>query len=232
MFANQTCLLCNEEMRQELSWKSVFLKVTEKACCDTCVAKFERITVERCRICSKKLADSYDLDGLCYDCIRWERDSTWSGCLSSNHSLFGYNEFLKEVIAKYKYRGDYAIAGAFALYLKQDLAEMEFDCLIPIPLSVERLKERGFNQAKGLAVLAGYSCQELLMRTHSEKQSKKSRHERIHATQVFQVCTEDVRGKQILLVDDIYTTGSTLRQAAKVLRLAGAKEVKSLTLAR
>lgn len=228
MFTNQTCLLCHEEMRQDLSWKSVFLKDTEKVCCDPCNAKFECITGPRCSMCSKKL----DEDGLCYDCIRWERDSTWSGCLSSNHSLFIYNDFIKEIIAKYKYRGDYAIAGAFSPYLKQQLAEMEFDCLIPIPLSDERLKERGFNQAKGLAEMAGYSYQEFLMRTHSEKQSKKSRHERIHATQVFQVCSEDVQGKQILVLDDIYTTGSTLRQAAKVLKLAGAKEIKSLTLAR
>ncbi|MGG3941576.1 ComF family protein [Peribacillus psychrosaccharolyticus] len=230
MFSNQLCLLCNEEMRQELSWKSVFLKVTEKVCCETCNTKFERITGDRCRTCSRTLADSQD--SLCYDCIRWEHDSTWSGCLSSNHSLFIYNDFLKEIIAKYKYRGDYAIAGAFAPYLKQYLAELEFDCLVPIPLSAERLRERGFNQAKGLAKMAGYSCQELLMRTHSEKQSKKSRHERIHAQQVFQLCSEEVQGKQILLLDDIYTTGSTLRQAAKVLKLAGAEEIKSLTVAR
>ena len=230
MFTNQLCLLCNEEMRQELSWKSVFLKVTEKGCCETCNAKFERITGDRCRICSRTLVDSQDF--LCYDCIRWERDATWSGCLNSNHSLFSYNDFLKEIIAKYKYRGDYAIAGAFTSYVKQYLAETEFDCLVPIPLSAEREMERGFNQAKGLADMAGYSCQEFLMRTHSEKQSKKSRHERIHTTQVFQVCSEEVQGKHILLVDDIYTTGSTLRHAAKVLKLAGAEEVKSLTLAR
>lgn len=230
MFTNQRCLLCNEEMRQELSWKSVFLKVTENVCCDTCHAKFERITGERCRICSRPLADSQD--SLCYDCIRWENDSIWSGCLSRNHSLFTYNDFLKEIIAKYKYRGDYAIAGAFAPDLKHCLAELEFDCLVPIPLSAERQIERGFNQAKGLAEMAGYSCQVLLMRTHSEKQSKKSRYERIHAQQVFQVCSEEVGGKQILLLDDVYTTGSTLRQAAKVLKSAGAEEIKSMTLAR
>lgn len=231
MFTNQLCLLCNEEMRQELSWKSVFLKVTEKVCCDTCNAKFEMITGDRCRICSRTLAESQD--SLCYDCIRWERDSMWSGCLSSNHSLYIYNDFIKDIIAKYKYRGDYALAGAFAPYLKQHLAKMEFDCLVPIPLSGERLKERGFNQAKGLAEMAGYSCYDLLMRTHSEKQSKKSRDERMNLAQVFKILAEkEVRGKHILLIDDIYTTGSTLRHAAKVLKQEGANDVKSITLAR
>ena len=229
MFTNQLCLLCNEEIRQELSWKSVFLKVTEKVCCDTCNVKFERITGARCSICSRQLEE----DVVCYDCIRWECDPMWSGCLSSNQSLFIYNEFIKEIIAKYKYRGDYAIAGAFAPFLKQQLAVMEFDYLVPIPLSEERQMDRGFNQAQGLAEMAGYSCQELLMRTHSEKQSKKSRHERIHANQVFRMCAnEDVRGKRILLLDDIYTTGSTIRQAARVLKLEGADDVKSITLVR
>lgn len=231
MFSNQLCLLCNEEMRQELSWKSVFLKVNEKAVCDTCNDKFEIITGDRCRICSRNLAELQD--SLCYDCIRWERDSMWSGCLSSNHSLFIYNDFIKEIIAKYKFRGDYAIAGAFAPYLMQQLAKMDFDYLIPIPLSDERLRERGFNQAKGLGEMAGYSCEEYLKRTHSEKQSKKTRDERINLAQVFQVLSDkEILGKHILLIDDIYTTGSTLRQAARVLRLEGANDVKSITLVR
>lgn len=157
----------------------------------------------------------------------------WSGCLSSNHSLFIYNDFIKEIIAKYKYRGDYAIAGAFAPYLMQQLAKMDFDYLIPIPLSDERLRERGFNQAKGLAEMAGYSCEEYLKRTHSEKQSKKTRDERINLAQVFQVLSDkEILGKHFLLIDDIYTTGSTLRQAARVLRLEGADDVKSITLVR
>lgn len=148
-------------------------------------------------------------------------------------SLFHYNEFLKETIAKYKYRGDYAIASAFSSYIKVALAKLEFDLLVPVPLSSERLYERGFNQAEALAECAGFSCNDILARVHSEKQSKKSRKERMTITKIFQVKSPDfVTGKNILLLDDIYTTGSTIRNAAKELRLAGANSVQSFTLAR
>ena len=67
----------------------------------------------------------------------------------------------------------------------------------------------------------------------AEKQSKKSRSERIHIPQVFQINPQvEIIGKHILLIDDIYTTGSTLRHAAKLLKESGAERIQSLTLAR
>jgi competence protein ComFC len=167
---------------------------------------------------------------LCNDCVRWEADPEWKGYLDQNISLFQYNDFLKEVIARFKFRGDYIIAKAFAEQIKSKLAKLEYDFLVPIPLSEERLYERGFNQAEALLTVAGYTPTPLLTRIHSEKQSKKSRTERIHVPQVFQV-SENESGK-ILLIDDIYTTGSTLRHAAKILKEAGAERIQSITLAR
>ena len=76
------------------------------------------------------------------DCVRWEKDKKWSGYLSINISLFHYNEFLKDMIAKYKYRGDYALAEAFVPFLKDKLKDMNFDLVTFIPLSNERLMER------------------------------------------------------------------------------------------
>jgi len=114
------------------------------------------------------------------------------------------------------------------------LQNFSYDLLVPIPLSDERLYERGFNQAESLALEAGAEPINLLKRVHSEKQSKKSRNERIRLPQVFQLSetAPPFQNKQILLIDDVYTTGSTLRQAAIILRQAGAKSVQSLTLAR
>ena len=170
---------------------------------------------------------------LCNDCVRWEEDPEWSGYLDKNVSLFQYNDFLKEVIARYKFRGDYMIAKVFAEQMKSELAQLEYDLLVPIPLSEERQYERGFNQAEALLAESGFPSTLLLTRIHSEKQSKKSRNERIHVPQVFQVSEDpELTGKTIVLVDDIYTTGSTLRHAAKLLRGAGADRIQSLTLAR
>ena len=143
-----------------------------------------------------------------------------------------YNDFLKEIIARYKFRGDYILAKAFSLFIKERLKDKHFDYLVPIPLSGERLYERGFNQSAALIHEAGYTAKELLQRIHSEKQSKKSRQERIHQKQVFELLPADIKNKSILLIDDIYTTGSTLYHAAKVLKTGGAASIYSLTLAR
>ncbi|KAF0819006.1 MULTISPECIES: ComF family protein [Cytobacillus] len=140
---------------------------------------------------------------------------------------------MKDTIARYKFRGDYILAKVFSPYISKKLQTLQFDFLVPVPLSPKRLYERGFNQSSALIREAGYTPSELLLRSHSEKQSKKSRKERIQLMQVFELCPDSVvEGKNILLFDDIYTTGSTLYHAAVVLKSAGAKSVCSFTLAR
>ncbi|WP_419882289.1 ComF family protein [Peribacillus sp. B-H-3] len=226
------CPLCDTEIKQPLTWNSLFLNKEENVC-KTCSDQLQFLTGETCSSCCRVLGDDFREGEVCSDCIRWEQDPEWRGILKRNVSLFHYNEFLKETIAKFKYRADYAIAFAFSSYIKSALPKMEFDLLVPIPLSSERLFERGFNQAEALAECAGLNCTDILARIHSEKQSKKSRKERMVITKIFQVKSPDfVIGKNILLLDDIYTTGSTIRNAAKELLLAGASSVHSFTLAR
>jgi competence protein ComFC len=154
--------------------------------------------------------------------------------LQKNYSLYVYNDFMADAIARFKYRGDYAIAKIFSEKLKRIFQQVEYDMLVPIPLSEERLYERGFNQAESLAKEAGAETFHLLNRIHSEKQSKKSRQERIRLPEVFHLSPSapPIEGKRILLIDDVYTTGSTLRHAAFILLQAGAKSVQSVTLAR
>ena len=227
------CLICHEHIDTPVSWTTIFSKEKEQVVCQNCEQKFARITGEICRICCRPLSAHFRNEDLCLDCARWEIDPEWSGMLKRNISLFGYNDFLKEVIARYKFRGDYVLAKVFREEIHRKLAQLRFDQLIPIPLSAERLYERGFNQAEALIKEAGYQAMPLLTRKHAEKQSKKSRHERIHLPQVFQIAGDlDLRGKTVVLVDDIYTTGSTLRHAAKLLKQAGAASIQSLTIAR
>ncbi|MDR4949461.1 ComF family protein [Neobacillus cucumis] len=236
LFQNDRCLYCHTFIVPTVSWGSLFSKETEDPLCPTCKGKLEKIAGETCRICSRPfhLLDEQYRDGdLCRDCTRWEEDPEWQGYLEKNHSLYLYNEFLKELIASYKFRGDYVLAKVFVENFKKKIVTNIPDLLVPIPLSDERLYERGFNQAAALLTLAGYSAAEILTRIHSEKQSKKSREERIHLTQVFQlVSNSELTGKRVLLIDDIYTTGSTLRHAAKLLKEAGAESIQALTIAR
>jgi competence protein ComFC len=228
------CLNCSAEVEEVWSWRGLFYREPQFLC-KGCAKQLEKIEGERCRGCSRSLEalpSNLIKEDICLDCLRWDRDPVWQGILHKNDSLYHYNDFLKEYLARYKYRGDYALAKAFSHTIKSYLAKIEYDLINPIPLSDERLYERGFNQSTALLEESEVRPSNILTRLHSEKQSKKTRAERLLQEQVFQLVETDVKGKSILLFDDIYTTGTTLRQAAKLLKKAGADKVSSLTLAR
>ncbi|WP_312473451.1 ComF family protein [Neobacillus sp.] len=235
-FPQDHCLICHEIIRPTIGWRAIFSIETEHLICHPCERKLEKIEGETCRICCRPfrlIDEKYRKGDLCHDCFRWEEDVEWQGYLEKNTALFLYNDFLKEVIAKFKFRGDYVLAKVFAQFFTKTLDQLAPAILVPIPLSEVRLYERGFNQAVALLVESGFAPSEILTRIHSEKQSKKSRLERIHLPQVFKVDTKiTLEGERIVLIDDIYTTGSTLRHAAKLLKQAGAASIQSLTIAR
>lgn len=236
MFQQAYCLICHEVIRPDIGWKALFSAEKEQLICTLCEGKLMKIEGEACRVCCRPMAGldpRFRHGSLCHDCFRWEEDPEWQGFLEKNTSLFVYNDFLKEVIARYKYRGDYVLSKVFAAYFKDVIKGAAGGMFVPVPLSGERLYERGFNQAEALIRESGQVPSLLLTRVHSEKQSKKSRTERIHIPQVFQLGPDAaIKGKTIILIDDIYTTGSTLRHAAKVLKTAGAASIQSITLAR
>ncbi|MDN3019026.1 ComF family protein [Paenibacillus sp. BSR1-1] len=236
LFLQDRCLICHELIRPSISWRAMISVEKEHSICTACESKLEKIEGETCHICCRPfiyLDEKFRHGNLCNDCTRWEEDPEWQGFLDKNISLFLYNDFLKEVLAKFKYRGDYALVKVFSELMKDKLIKMEPDLFVPIPLSDERLYERGFNQAKAILLVSGFTPSEIITRIHTEKQSKKSRSERIHLPQVFKLCQDlNLKDKNIVIIDDIYTTGSTLRHAARLLKGAGAAAIQSLTIAR
>lgn len=230
------CLVCFNPIIPKMGWYDLISEEKEQVICQTCKNQFQPIIGPTCRICNRpidQLEASFIKQDLCYDCYRWEEDPIYKGCLRQNQSLYVYNPFLQDLLARYKFRGDYILAKLFSEELRLKMSKKDKkDIITPIPLSLERLLERGFNQAEALIKEAGLTSTELLTRIHTEKQSKKSRHDRIHAKQIFQLNKPSITGKSILLIDDIYTTGSTLRHAAKLLIENGAKSVESITIAR
>jgi competence protein ComFC len=173
---------------------------------------------------------------ICLDCRKWEQDPDSTGLLRMNRSVYQYNEQMQEVLARYKFRGDAVICSAFEAEFREvyDLFYKKGNLLlVPIPLSGERLYERGFNQSLLLAELLKERVVQPLSKTETEKQSKKTRRDRLQRENSFHVSEPElVRGKDVLLIDDIYTTGTTLRMAAIRLRQAGAGEISALTLVR
>jgi competence protein ComFC len=234
----ETCLFCHNELASNITWRAIILGEKSKRICELCEQKLEKIDGELCTICGrplKNLSSDYVKGDLCVDCVRWQQDGRWKDTLTKNRSVYLYNDFMKDILTLFKFRGDVAIAEAFRENFRkcfQQHYNKQF-VIVPIPLSPERLYERGFNQAAVLAQFLDLPIHDLLSRTRHEKQSKKSRKERIRSEKVFSLKENAVVPRQpILLIDDIYTTGSTLRQAAKVLFQAGVPSVSSLTLIR
>lgn len=114
----------------------------------------------------------------------------------------------------------------------------QFDALVPIPLGKQRLKERGYNQvgmiAKPLALALNmeYAPRALTRRKETRSQVGLSKHERKENIGGAFEAADFVRGRTMLLMDDVATTGSTLSAAAQALSAAGAREVYALTVAR
>ena len=116
--------------------------------------------------------------------------------------------------------------------------EADFDLIIPMPISPKRLRKRGFNQAWELCRSIYSDCSSkfapgLLLRLDDNNlpQASLSAKERRNTKFIFKL-KESLKGQRILLFDDVYTTGSTVKKAAKFLRQNGASAVIVTTLAR
>jgi competence protein ComFC len=230
------CLACHEFFIEEIGWRKLLQLEPSALLCPACESELKPISGERCSGCSRsleKLAQNMIQDGECLDCWRWQENKITTGLLERNLSLFEYNPFFKEWLATYKYRGDAVIASFFSPLI-QNLYQKQFKGYLPIaiPLSEERLLARGFNQSALLI-----NDLPILNRQTGEKQSKKSRKQRIQQFKQnpFTINPDlqpSIRQKSIVLVDDVYTTGTTIRQAAKILLEHGAIKVASMTIAR
>ncbi|WP_404454317.1 ComF family protein [Virgibacillus necropolis] len=224
------CLWCNEEIILTMTWSNFLLLPTQRALCVNCAEGLEIISGSRCSICSR----SYD-EAICPDCQKWRKQTNGEDIILKNYSIYTYNTAIQAMITKWKYRGDYCLGDIFKDSFIKSFEDVfgflaKESVLVPIPLSQERLNERGFNQAKMLTDFLPMEKREILTRVHGEKQSKKTRYERITAQNPFSL-NETVK-KVVILVDDIYTTGTTLRHAARLLREAGCPGVYTFTLIR
>ncbi|TMN23782.1 ComF family protein [Lentibacillus cibarius] len=225
------CLWCDEAMVPSINWQTLIKLAEPKQLCSTCENELAIMEGNRCVKCSRMSERD-----VCPDCEHWEmRWHPWEDPLACNISVFQYNEWIKGMVTRWKYRGDYCLGKAFQVYYHRTFKE-HFSFLprrtivVPIPLSDERLRERGFNQAEMLAeCLPGNLCQ-VLTRTHSEKQSQKTKVQRITGRNPFKL-TKAINNP-VILADDIYTTGATLRHAASLLKQSGCPAVYALTLIR
>jgi competence protein ComFC len=152
-----------------------------------------------------------------------------------------YHGSLQNAVQRLKYKSDIGMGEALSKHLidlYNDL-KWEVDLVAAVPLSRSRLKERGYNQADLLARPLAYTIQKpyqpvILSRKRETRSQVGLNAPQRHANvkDAFEAVEKQVRGKVILIVDDVTTTGSTISACAQALNLAGASAVYGLTLAR
>ena len=199
--------------------------------CDACVAAFGR-PVPRCQLCAAE--SSLKICSACFQS---------PPMLNACWATMAYAWPWTALIAQFKFHDQPSWASHFSLLMQNtpfaaDAIE-QADALIPIPLSLKRLSERGYNQS--LILSQKLSAQKthpnsLLRMRHTAAQSSLSRQQRLTnlngAFALSPFKSAELRGQRVMLIDDVMTSGATLQAAAQVLKQAGAVHVSALVFAR
>ena len=196
--------------------------------CPECRKYLKYITDPVCMKCGKELIS--DTEEYCFDCSRSKKSFV------RGYPLLHYASPVKESISRMKYeaRQEYAefYGEEIALHFREDFKRIAPDVLIPVPVSSGRMRKRGYNQAALLAEAIGrrtgipVDTRILIRRIDTLPQKKLGNEERIkNLLKAFAIRKGETVPKKVLLVDDIYTTGSTVEACSRVLLSAGAEQV-------
>jgi len=217
-FPSQCCIVCAEPARNVV--------------CQSCESEFS-ITQKRCVSCAEPLNQTLDF---CGNCLRE------SPSFNRAFTLYNYDDVVAYLIKKMKYDAQLSLAQFFAKKMAKKIDEIQFsgcnyDAILPMPLHKKRLRERGYNQV--VELLRGLS-KEVIIDTMSVERVKPTapltglslvqRKKEIKGA--FNL-SQPLPYKNILLVDDVMTTGSSLNELAKtILKNTGVERCDVLTLAR
>jgi competence protein ComFC len=209
----------------------------ERIICCSCLEELRPFRASHCLCCGRFFNDAGE-PHFCRDCVELQT------AFSVHRSCGRYEGKLKDIVILYKYRGFKVLGKSLAEFAVQALGQEEslwwkLDALIPVPLHPKKKKQRGFNQAKlfarELAKLKNLPVIEkrlVKVKTTPAQSSLKAADRRRNLRGAFEVIrSEEIEGKNLLLVDDVFTTGSTLRECSRALKKAGANEIRALTIA-
>jgi len=226
------CLACGQWL------KGGGHKAIKGLVCLDCWMKIKPNLPPFCASCGRHLDKKSAFKNICGACAknRFHFDRAFSPCL--------YEGVLKELIHKFKYKQKDYLGNVLGLLMAEFVKEYNLpvcyaDLIIPIPLHKTRLREREFNQAGILAnllsaefgriTLSGCLVREKFFKSQTELSVPERRNNIKGAFAVKDRAA--ITGKNILLVDDVLTTGATLSEAAKTLKESGANIVFAITLA-
>ncbi len=212
------CLLCEAP---------VPLRQGDALVCELCRSRWEPVAGPICHRCGQPTIG--DLD--CRMC------AAWPDGLERARSAVWLRGSARAAVHRLKYEGWWRLAESLAEAMR-DLEPLTGQvCLIPVPLGVRRLRSRGYNQSERIATALGARVERpvvidrLLRRRETGTQTALTPEARLaNVAGAFEA--RGVRGLGCVLVDDVFTTGATLAEAAAALRRGGAARVEAVTFAR
>lgn len=207
--------------------------LTKESVCSECAVRIRPVAEPRCKKCGKPV--NSERQEYCYDCT------------STRHSydrgfgLWLHQGQVKKSIYHFKYDNHRIYSQFYAEQLAENygtvIRQWNIDLIIPIPLYKKRRRQRGYNQAELVAKKLGQMLSvpvdskslKRIRNTAPQKkmEMKKRKSNLLHA---FAVKKEFIPVSNVLLIDDIYTTGNTVSSAASALKLAGVQKVYFLTI--
>lgn len=210
----------------------------EEALCETCLKDVAFVVSPQCRCCGRQFSSATSGDHLCGACLQGRNTLPFSTATAMCH----YQEPVSVLLHRLKYGGDLSVLPSLReiIALKMDVVLGDDDRVVPVPLHIKRLRSRGFNQAVLIARLffqgnLDHILVDVLRRVrHTDPQTGlDGTARRKNLLNAFAVEDADtIRNRKIILVDDVYTTGTTVAECSHTLLSAGASEVQVLTLAR
>ena len=199
--------------------------------CDTCRDNLSIIKSPICLKCGQSIDDKRVQ--YCADCARYEHS------FDEGRALWNFSLDARRILLKFKYasRRDYGYFISKELYnhYAHWIKSKSIDCIIPIPISKKRYRQRGYNQAqliaRPLGKMLGIPVRSdiLLRKKNTIRQKELSRVQRKNNLKnAFFISQDVVNLRGVLLIDDIFTTGSTLDAAAEILKCGGVHSVYTL----
>ena len=198
--------------------------------CPACAKILHPIGEPKCRRCGRPVEEDRDL---CEDCEKGR-------AFQEGRGIFLYDERMKRSILSYKNGGrrEYGIffAEAMVVFAGKDILRWKPDLIVPVPMYPKKYRQRGFNQAEDLAEKVSEQLRIPMAASLVEKRKSGKAQKTLDAVSrkrnlrdAFRV-TAPVYGLRILIIDDVFTTGSTIESVAAALKAAGAGAVFFITV--
>jgi len=219
----RTCVICDKALKIYYDFLDI---------CEKCVKDIKYVTEPICKKCGKQI---YEMDKeYCHDC------GVKKHYFEQGRTLFQY-EYINKSVYKFKYH-NHRLYGEFygkemSKRYEELIKEWKIDAIIPVPIHKKRLKKRGFNQAeiiarelsKNLLIPMNPYILERVKNTIPQKKLNDLLRKK-NIEKAFKITKDIVKYKYVILVDDIYTTGATLDECARILIKAGVLKVYFITV--